>query len=96
MNIVDKNPDGTDASCVTLSQRKAVVVLEADTQDMLRTAEAGHMAIEFASGKGLVGAAIRTEGSVYAVDKTGNPADPLTSLATNARFRIEFTLGSTV
>lgn len=96
MKVVDTLPSGEKASYVDLGQRKAVVVFEADTQDELRTVRVGHEAIQYAQAGGLVGAAIRDEGSVYAVAADGNPVNPMAGIPAGAKFRVDIKLGSTL
>jgi len=96
MKIVEKNPDGTPVSSVNLGLRKATVTFEAETQDELRTPEVGHQAIQYAQEHGLIGAAIRNEGFVYAVAADGKMADPMAGLPAGGRFRVDIDLGSTL
>ena len=96
LHVVEKLPNGDKASYVDLGQRRGVVIFEADTQDELHGTQVGHEAIQFANAGGLVGAAIRDEGSVYAVDAEGNMVNPLAGIPAGAKFRIEFKMGSTL
>jgi len=96
MKIVDTLPSGEKASFIDLGQKKALAVFEADTQEELRTVKVGHEAIAYANAGGLVGAAIRDEGSVYAVDADGNICNPMAGIPTGAKFRVEIKLGSTL
>lgn len=96
MRLITNNHDGSPASSVNLGMRKATAVFEGETQDELRTPEVGHAAIQYAHEKGLIGAAIRTEGFVYAVTADGKPTDLLQPLPTGGKFRIEIELGSTL
>lgn len=95
--ITEPDADGKPTSYVDLGTRKAVVVLEADKPDQLRTSDAGNMAIQHASAAGLFGAAIRNPGIVYTVGPDGRPLTDLTKPApANAKCRIDITLGSSV
>lgn len=94
--IVEKRHDGEPASFVNLGQRKATVTFESKSQDELRVPELGHAAIQWAQEKGLIGASIRTEGFIFAVDKSGAPVDLLKGMPQEGSFRVEYELGSTL
>jgi len=77
--------------------RKGTVTLESSKADELISLDASNIVLETAAANGLLAAAIRNRGSLYPVDKNGNPVtDPTQGFPSGGKFRMDYTIGSTL
>lgn len=84
-------------SSVDLGRRQATVVIEGNDIAAIANLDATNAALQFASERGLIGAAVRDRGNPYTVDKDGNQlTDPSKGFPQGGKFRLDMRIGSTL